>query len=143
MKYHDEPTHAIFNAGRWIAACPECGRKGMQIFDEVKPGGDFICPFENPGMVATIAVAVDLTEKEKVSLRRLGVRSEFKVRGAPDMEAREKARKDAIRYKVIFPTERKEIEAILRRRPIVGMGWKPGETLDDLRAENVQRGLEA
>ena len=44
-------------------------------------------------------------------------------------------------YKVTLPTKRKEIEALLGKRPIVNQNWLPGEKVEDLEAENIKFGV--
>jgi hypothetical protein len=50
-------------------------------------------------------------------------------------------------HSVRFPAERKEIEAVLRERPVDELtgakhaNWRPGETVESLRAENVGHGV--
>ena len=46
-------------------------------------------------------------------------------------------------YEVEYPAERVAIEAALRPRPVENMNWYPGETVEDLIAENIEHGLEA
>ena len=43
--------------------------------------------------------------------------------------------------RVLFPVEMEEIEAILSERPGDKRFWRPGETLDQLRAENESLGV--
>ena len=51
------------------------------------------------------------------------------------------------RYVVMFPAEWSEIEAVLNKRPgdpVLGAkhaNWRPGETVESLRAENVEHGV--
>ena len=45
---------------------------------------------------------------------------------------------DGYAYKVVFPTVRREIETILKKRPTVNRNWKYGETVGDLETENTQ-----
>ena len=40
-----------------------------------------------------------------------------------------------------FPAERREIEAILDRRPLTNRHWLLRETLEQLRTENIEHGL--
>lgn len=42
---------------------------------------------------------------------------------------------------VVWPQNARAIEAILDQRPRVNRNWLPGESLEDLRAENAARGL--
>ena len=44
-------------------------------------------------------------------------------------------------YAVRFPTEQTVIDAVLLTRPPKNRNWQPGETLEQLRAENSLRGL--
>ena len=37
-----------------------------------------------------------------------------------------------------FPVERKDIEALLEQRPLLNRNWSPGETIEDLRIENIE-----
>lgn len=140
--YHDEPTYARFNNGRWLAHCPDCARKGMTIAEPVQPGEDFICPIESPGLLATIPIMTPLTEREKAVAHKHGVQTAFRVRALPDEDARAKARESAVRYRVIWPKEKKKIEDLLRMRPVAAMNWEPGETLDFIRAENAAHGMQ-
>ena len=43
--------------------------------------------------------------------------------------------------RTVFPAEREEIENILELRPLPNRNWRPGETLEDLRRENIDHGL--
>jgi len=40
--------------------------------------------------------------------------------------------------KIKFPKERKQIEELLSKRPIVNRNWKPNETIEDLIRENKE-----
>jgi len=44
---------------------------------------------------------------------------------------------------VIWDKQRAKIEALLQNRPRENQNWRPGETLDELRAENEQNGVKA
>jgi hypothetical protein len=43
-------------------------------------------------------------------------------------------------YLVDFPAEREEIERLLLLRPERDRNWEPGQTVEDLRRENEERG---
>ena len=43
--------------------------------------------------------------------------------------------------RVIMPPERKQIEEILGKRPIINRHWNPGETVEALQNENILHGL--
>lgn len=42
-------------------------------------------------------------------------------------------------YRVVWPEEREAIEQVLEGRPQPARNWEPGETVDDLHAENEVR----
>lgn len=42
---------------------------------------------------------------------------------------------------VVFPDAPAEIEALLEKRPTLNRNWKPGETVDDLQAQNIEHGI--
>lgn len=42
---------------------------------------------------------------------------------------------------ITFPDNWREIVEVLRPRPVENMNWMPGETLEDLRAENFAHGV--
>lgn len=140
--YSSEPSYAVFNAGRWIARCPICARKGWNVATEIKPGQDFICPIDNPGVIATMPVAVEFTDREKAENFRHGVKALFRIKAVPDAATREEASASALRHKVIWPKQKAEIERLLRMRPAKAMNWEPGETLDMIRAENAEHAVE-
>lgn len=51
--------------------------------------------------------------------------------------------KGTAHIKVEFPEERKEIEAILIKRPDPATrNWEPGETIEFLQQENIEHGLD-
>lgn len=47
----------------------------------------------------------------------------------------------AATHQVVFPAERVEIDAVLDKRPPANQNWYPGETVAQLKAENVTKGV--
>lgn len=60
---------------------------------------------------------------------------------ARQQSAKDQANTDGAVYNIIFPPDRGEIEAVLRVRDPINMGWNPGETVSDLATENTSAGL--
>lgn len=122
--------NAQMNHGRWIVICPDCAEQGMTVAMEVVPGVPFVCPQEHSNLLATTLVPNP------------------RVKGAfnsiPDLVLREETRRSAVEagsaFEVVFPPEKKEIERLLRLRPIPNRNWTDA-TLDELRRGNAERGL--
>jgi hypothetical protein len=125
-------VYAEFNHARWIARCPTCEAQGITAAMTVVPGEVFICPEENPDILAT-------TFAPNPNMPRT-------FNSVPDTVAREKARQAAIQmdaaYEVIFPVEKAQIERMLRMRPRGARNWFPGVTLTELQIENQVQGVE-
>jgi hypothetical protein len=123
--------HAQYNHGRWIAICPVCAEDGIVSALEVEAGSVFVCPGEYPQIGAETYIP--------------NPRMEGALDRVPDHALREEARRSAIEagncYDVIFPPERREIEAILRYRPLHARNWFAGTTVEELHRENEKRGL--
>lgn len=121
-------THAWINHGRWIANCPSCGQPA-----QVEPSADahLFCRLCYPETYAVHFVPNAYGGFDPVpndALRR---------------EYRAKMLADNIAPQVIYPDNRREIMEILRPRPLENMNWELHETADDLRAENIEHGIEA
>lgn len=113
---------AYLNWGRWLIDCPTC--KTALLARE-----HTIC-------------LVCFPHIEAKALRDVGGGL---LRPVDDVElieqAREQARKAGAVLEPVYPAERNAIEAILRVRPDrSNFNWLPGETLDDLRLQNIQHG---
>jgi hypothetical protein len=111
------------NNGRWIMICPCCSTP-LPAWET-----GVVCPHCYPDMMAK-------------ALRPLPNRT---LRPVVDQElvsaARDAARAKEEEYFPEFPVEREQIEQILRMRPDrKNMNWIPSETLDDLRAQNIEHG---
>ena len=118
-----EQPKAFMNFGRWIFRCPRCGTAL-----EAKEEG-VVC-----GVCWTHVRATAFVQTSDTLLRPM-----------PDQELRvaavEEAKKAGELWKPVFPSERSEIEAILRMRPLPShMNWTPAETVEDLRGQNIERG---
>lgn len=125
---------AIMNAGRWIAFCPKHGVNGavqaVNYYAENKmrsilwtENNEYICPVCYPG----IAVQIVYIEQGVIK-KRLDQKSRDK--------AIAQARKDDKVFKVIFPSNRAEIEKTVGSRPVEMQNWEPGETIKFLKEEN-------
>ena len=125
-----DTVNAIFNHGRWIVICPRCASQGVTSAVQVKPGDVFICPEEHEDILAITYVP---------NPAKPGA-----FNAVPDDAKREEARQTALRLghalQVVFPAHAKEIEAVLRPRPVAARNWN-GETIADLIAENIERGI--
>lgn len=124
---------AEFNHGRWIAICPACREQGVISALQVEPNDVFVCPTEYPDTLAETFIP--------------NPRVQGAFNSVPDIALRDQARRSAIEagngYEVVFPPEKKEIERVLRFRPVFGRNWWVGVTLEDLRTENQRGGLDA
>lgn len=114
---------AYMNNGRWILDCPVCSTPLP-----CRPAG-VVCPRCYPNMLAK-------------AYRRL---PNGDLRPVVDQELVAKAQADARKadaiYHGVFPAEREQIERILRLRPAPKhMNWISTETLEDLRAQNLEHG---
>lgn len=115
------------NHGRWLATCPVCREA-----NEVKRGqSTLICIVCNPGIKA-MGYVPHTDRRGKVILRP-----------CPDVDARAEAKAKARVYRLIFPADAKDMEKVMRKRPLDKRNWIPGETLQDLKAQNIAHGLEA
>jgi hypothetical protein len=116
---------AYVNHGRWLADCPACG---SPILLNPEKEDTIQCGVCNPQLLAIKLVPIP---------------------GDPDSgvvpkayeEMRAEARKTAMAHKVIIPENWREIFETLRPRPTYLMNWLPGETLDTLRAQNIEHGI--
>jgi hypothetical protein len=114
---------SYMNNGRWLIHCPKC--------DTALPAQEsgVICPRCHPGMLAKAykmlpsgllrpVADVDLIQETLIHARSLNEE-----------------------YFPEWPPDKAEIERILRLRPAAKhMNWHPGETLADLRLQNIQHG---
>ncbi len=117
---------AYVNHGRWLVDCPECG--APVPFDP--KDGAAVCGVCFPGITAmAFAKRMDKYGRELYV-------------PVPDTEKREEAMKKAKSFKPVMPDDWKSLYEELRKRHISKMNWLPGETLNDLRAENILHGLE-
>lgn len=123
---------ARYEWGRWIADCPDCPNSA----EDVKPGDEFLCGTEFPHKHATLFQKIQVQHGKKLADRYAKV---------PDAIAREQAWARGIVlgrvYKVVFPRNKKDIERVLRMRPVKNQNWSPGETLADLQRENKEHGI--
>jgi len=117
---------AYYNHGRWMADCPICGNP-FELLD----GGTLICSHCWPGLRAVKFV----TDEYGALVQAPHTDKIFDTRAAAVEAGQE--------YEVEYPAERVAIEAALRPRPVENMNWYPGETVEDLIAENIEHGLEA
>lgn len=125
-----ESIITYYNRGRWIATCPVC-REAL----EVKRGqSTFICTVCFPALRA-MGYTQHTDKRGKVILRP-----------CPDVDARAAAKAKAEQagrvYRLIFPGDAKDMEKVMRKRPLDKRNWIPGETLQDLKAQNMAHGLE-
>jgi hypothetical protein len=90
-----------------------------------------VCPHEYPDTLATTMVP---------NLRMKGA---FLVAADEELrtETRERAVSDGNFYDVVYPWNRFEIENVLRLRPVAARNWSEPTTVDELRQENVERGV--
>jgi hypothetical protein len=111
---------------RWIADCPV---HGEGVAEAVQPGVPFICSRCFPDIYATIPVQAPGGAVAQI----------------PDVAMRRAARRRATEadqvYEVVFPTDKDEIEAQARVRPLENANWMPGMTVDDMRRENIEHGV--
>ncbi len=123
--------YAEYNHGRWIFICPACQEVGILSAMEVHPGEPVICAEEHPDILAKTLVP--------------NPRVHGAFNSVPDEPLREEARRKAIEagdaYEVIFPRDHEKIEQVLRLRPVAARNWWPGVKLQDLKRENVERGV--
>jgi hypothetical protein len=125
-------TYAYLNFGRWIVDCPKCGKVGATLAEpdlkiaQYSANKTFICPKCYPGMVAYSGKNANGSLKFNTSLQSL---------------ARKKAEKNNDVYKVVFPTNKKEIETVLSGRNLENKNWIPGETIEFLKKENKEHGV--
>ena len=117
---------AEYNHGRWVAICPDHQAQGMTIAEVVHCGDVFICPEDYPDLHATTLMP------------NPRIKGAFNI--IPDTPLREETRARAIAdgaaHEVLFPDDWKEIEAVLRLRPVHARNWQPGTTLAELKSVN-------
>lgn len=124
--------NAILNHGRWVALCPSCAANGVTSAALVsEKDALFICAEEYPDILATMNTPHPRRKRAFITVA--------------DEETRKEARQTALEagaaYEVIFPADKKTIDAALFKRPISARNWEPSHTLDDLLRENAERGL--
>lgn len=123
---------ARYNHGRWIADCPFCANAA----EEVSPGDLFLCGNEFPGKHAVTWRDIEVSKNGKKVKQQVRVADRVIRQRAWDLG------KEAGKiYKIKFHEEKKEVERITRMRPPENQNWVPGETLDDLRLENIEHGI--
>lgn len=127
-----QKIYALYNHGRWIAICPACTAIGLIAASIVRPGEFFVCAEEYPDITATMLIPNPNQSGTFIA--------------APNQVLREQTKQQAIEasnvYEVIFPDQKKEIERVLRYRPVPSRNWEPGTTMDELTAENTAHGVE-
>jgi hypothetical protein len=114
---------AFMNNGRWLILCPQCST-ALPAWNT-----GVICPRCHPQILAKALQPI------KGGL--------FRAVGDPQLigEAQAEARQLDEEYFPEYPPERAQIEQILRLRPLrQNMNWEPGESLEDLRAQNLEHG---
>lgn len=125
-----ETINAQMNYGKWIAICPRCAAQGLTAAMEILPGALFVCPEENPDLLATTLIPNPRMQGAFISV--------------PDLLLREETHRAAVAagsaFEVVFPPEKEEIERLLRRRSLPNRNWIDG-TLDELRRGNAEQGL--
>lgn len=121
---------AYMNHGRWIVDCPKCGKNGATLAEQDKfispyscENGEFICPNCYTGMVVRDGTTITGQVKFNITAR---------------MAAQARAKRNGEIYKVVFPKDKKKIEAVVKLRRLDNQNWMPGETLEDLRQENIE-----
>ena len=114
---------AYINHGRWLVDCPDCG---SAILFSPKDGNRIVCGHCNPEVFAIMFV-------------KRGGREIYDA--VPDHERRARTRANAKAFTCILPDNWGELFETLRVRHVSNMNWLPGETLNDLRAENIQHDL--
>jgi hypothetical protein len=122
---------AYFNHGRWLADCPVCG---SPIGVSPEKADLAVCPICSPGLFASKQVEVPLSDEDKL----LEPTATKAFRTIPDGEARRAVFELARKHHILFPDDWKKIEDMLRMRETRFMNWLPGETLDMLKAENIE-----
>ncbi len=120
---------AYMNHGRWLWRCPDCGSVNFVEKD--------VCAADFPG---TLAKALQIKPGHENKPRPLFI-------PVADLEERKAARQEAktagkVRN-IVLPKEQAAIEKLLRPRDVVNMNWYPGESVDDLLAENKTHGVQA
>ena len=114
---------AYMNNGRWILHCPKCAT-ALNAWDS-----GVICPRCHPGVLAKALQPI------KGGL--------FRAVGDIELieQARTQARELSEEYFPQYPEEKAAIEKVLRLRPDPrNMNWEPGESVADLRLQNIEHG---
>ena len=115
---------AYINHGRYMVDCPKCGNAHV-----VERSADtLVCPACWTGLRAQKFI----TDSYGALISVPHVELIF--------ETRQQAQAAGDEYLIEYPPA--EIMDVLRVRPIQNMNWVPGETIEDLHAENVAHGLE-
>lgn len=122
---------AEVNHGRWIAFCPVCRNEGKVVALVVTPGVPFVCPEEFPETLATTMVPNPRVKGAFNTVPDEVLREETRARAIADGRA----------FDVVFPKSMKEIEDVLRVRPVSARNWYSPKTVDDLRRENIENGV--
>lgn len=121
---------AYVNHGRWLATCPDCG-----AHNEIKKSQtELICIsaqcFGN-GLRAMAYAPKPGNPKLFVPV--------------PDLEerraTRERAKEMGRVHTIVFEVSPEQVDKLLRPRKIENMHWVPGESLTDLRRENLEHGI--
>jgi hypothetical protein len=114
----------FINHGRYLARCPKC----ENVHTVEAATRTLVCPVCWPGLLA-----------QKMHIDKFGAQV---LMPHFDMifETRDKAIAAGEEYALEFPPA--DVMTILRPRNIENMNWLPGETLDDLRGENKEHGLD-
>jgi hypothetical protein len=125
---------AYLNHSKWVVDCPKCGKEGATLAEnrpEISQywtdNNEYICPKCYPGMIS-------------ISGKLPDGKYQFN-RSARDAAMAKAAVNDEI-YTVEFPDERWEIMKLVEKRPPENRNWIPCETLDFLKQENTERGIE-
>jgi hypothetical protein len=121
MAKHD--LNAYLNHGRWIIHCPRC--------DTALPAKEegMVCPICWPGVNAKALQPIPGGLFRPVADAEL----------INQVKAKAKAKGEL--YAPVFPAEKEEIEKIVRMRPkVYHVNWTPGETVEQLRQQNIERG---
>lgn len=115
---------AYVNHGRWLVDCRVCGSPTQ--FDPSKEK-DFVCGACVPELFGVKFFPIPNDPEGGYSV-------------APDQRKRAAAREAGPKQKIVIPPDWQRLFEILRPRPTHFMNWLPGETIQDLMAENIQHG---
>lgn len=111
---------AFHNHGRWVAYCDADGCSGAE---RLWPDGKIQTAKKPNG---------------EVVLDERGEPVRYGVTRAGEMVCGNCGHTSQVR----FPSDGDEIEAVLKRRPVPETrNWEPGETVSDLKAENLSHGV--